>query len=93
MSFDASDFLSPDAPDGYYTVWSFLAETEPGTLWLADDPAAAFAPDQDRATAVAADINAPVVTVSIPPALAGSPVEAAGCVCAFPRVVLLLLYP
>lgn len=64
--FDASVFKSPDAPEGFNTVWGWLAEFEPGALYFMEEPGAACVEYQDQLTRIAALTGAAMVVVPSP---------------------------
>lgn len=84
--FDASVFRSPEAPAGFFTVWGWLADHEPGSLYFMEEPGAACVEFQDQLVGLAARMEATTVELPSPEEVrdTGGPASAV----AFPLPVL-----
>lgn len=83
------EYASPDCPEGYDTVWSFLSREEPFSIELLLDPARDLLPDQEKAQRVAQRAGFDIVPVKAPPALSASGQDE--CF-AFPLAVLYIIF-
>lgn len=84
--YEAGDFLSEDVPDGYETVWGWLARHEPDALCSMPDPGADALCFQEEAEELAGLEN--VLTARIPAPRVIVETGGPDTVTAFPRLLL-----
>jgi len=87
--FDMSDYVSKGVPQGHNTVWGFLAQTEPASLYLMSAPGSDVAPVETRIVGMAKELG-----IEMGAAIAPSLVQETGGpkMCAtFPSLLLRLV--
>jgi hypothetical protein len=89
--FDAVAFESEGLPNGWNTVWGYLAKREPETLYFMDQPGADAVEFQDIGMVVCLDGGIEPMTVRSPAAVIDSGGPAT--IQAFPTLVLRVVFP